>query len=172
MADSSHKSILELYDPDEVNAQIERNRKNGFEDLTLPERAFAHQYIIDYDHRRAAVDTGFGADAGIRLVRKPLIAAYIKALQDEDLVADTITRDFVRAQMLNLLPKLMGDEEIPVVLSNGANILARKFHAGEANALLRELAKAVDFYEVRESRLSGSFAEMFKEVMDDGSADS
>lgn len=134
---------------------IEQNTKeaidiakgNNFADLPLNKRAFALSYIMSYNHREAAKEAGFVPDRGISLLRDPMISAFIAHLQDEIHISNVVTADFVRHHMVSLIPKLSGEEEVPMVLPNGEEIIAKKFHSGELINLLKELAKSTKFYE-------------------------
>lgn len=126
---------------------IDRNIKSNFADLEPQKRAFALSYIVDYNHRRAAQDIGFNADRGISLVRDPLIAAFVKHLQDEFAISNIITSDFVKAQYLALIPKLAGEEEVNLITADGEQVFVRKFHPAALTAVLKELAKSTKFYE-------------------------
>ena len=147
MADTPDNQQITPYTKEEYHAIIERNEKSDWSDLEPRERAFAYSYLTDYNHRRAANDVGLGADAGIRYLRRPLVSAFIQFLQERSHIANTITDDFVRTQMLNLLPKLLGQEPVPLVDKDGGEFDALKFHPSESVNLLRELAKSTKFYE-------------------------
>ncbi len=134
-------------DKESINALIERNRREDWPDLTPEKRAFALVYVVSYNHRDAASSAGLSPDSGIRLIRDPLVSAYIREIQDKDLVSNLITEDFVRTHMVNLLPKLLGQEEVPLVDKDGSQISVKKFHPTDAVNLLKELAKSTKFYE-------------------------
>lgn len=135
---------------DELRALIDRNKNNGWQDLDPRERAFALEYLVHYSHRKAAEKAGYSASAGISLIRRPLVAAFIRDLQDHQSVTNIVTEDFVRNLWLTLLPKLMGEEEVPMVTSQGEAFTAKKFHASEVNSVIKELAKSTDFYKAEE----------------------
>lgn len=143
---------------EEARELIDRNRKQGWPDLDLGERAFALEYITDYNHRRAARETGWSPDHGLKLIRRPLVVAFIKDLQDKQSISNIVTEDFVRNMWLSILPKLMGDEEVPMVTAQGEQFRANKFHASEVNAALRELAKSTSFYKEEQGGTSAAEA--------------
>ena len=126
---------------------IERNKTSGWPDLEPKRKAFAMHYIIDYDARNAAKKAKFAEATGARLIREPLLSAYISELQNEELISNVVTEDFVRTQWLNLIPMLSGQVEVPIVLADGTQVDVKKFHASELNSVLKELAKSTKFYE-------------------------
>lgn len=126
--------------------QIQRNINNGFQDLTLNEHAFCLNYVVHYDERRAASESGYSKSHGARLLRKPLIAACIKWMQENRQIANHVTEEMIRTCLLNLVPKLSGDEEIPVVTKDGFTVMARKFHSSELLNLLKMLREMADDY--------------------------
>lgn len=126
---------------------IDRNIESNFADLEPQKRAFALSYVIDYDHRRAAMEAGIKPNRGFSLLRDPLVSAFIKFLQDELQISNIITADFIKAQYLALIPKLAGQEDIPIILPDGEQIEGKKFYPGELTNVLKELAKSTKFYE-------------------------
>ena len=137
-------SKVELSETQEL---VRRNQEQGWPDLSEQKRAFALNYILDYNHRNAAQQVGLGAHVGLRTLRDPLVAAFVKHLQDEQATTNFITEDFIRAQYLALIPKLAGEEEVPIVLGDGREIDACKFFPGELTNVIKELAKSTKFYE-------------------------
>jgi hypothetical protein len=126
---------------------VKRNQEMDWPDLSEQKRAFALNYVLHYNHRKAAEEVHLNPDLGLRIVREPLVAAYIKYLQDEQSITNFITEDFVRTQYLNLLPKLMGEEEVAIITGAGDAITECKFFPGEATNVIKELAKSTKFYE-------------------------
>lgn len=50
-------------------------------------------------------------------------------------------------QWLKLLPKVMGEEEVPIVdVKNGIAFTAKEFNANAAAKVLTELSKSTNFY--------------------------
>ena len=61
----------------EIVRQIERNRLNGWEDLDILEKAFGAEYIVDYSHRKAMERLDQDPDKGLKMLRNPLVYAFI-----------------------------------------------------------------------------------------------
>ncbi|REK56689.1 MAG: hypothetical protein DWQ49_09975 [Bacteroidetes bacterium] len=145
MADSDdNQQIIPIDDTQNV---IERNKLDGWVDLDSKRKAFAMRYIIDYDHRTAAEESGFSPNIAMSLLREPLTAAFISELQKEKGLSNIVTSDFIKTQFVNLIPYLSGQIEVPIVTGSGEQIEARKFYPGELVNVLKELAKSTKFYE-------------------------
>ena len=91
----------------------------------------------------AAKEAGLSNQRGRLLLSNPLVRALIADLQKEQYQTNIITEELIRTKLLELLPKLMGEEEVPIVLSNGAMVMEKKFFPGEARAALESLGKSI-----------------------------
>ncbi len=121
---------------------IERNRLSDWEDLSPEQRAFVFEYMQNgFNHREAAREAGFKPDNGFRMLRHPLVASYIQHLQEEQYERSLLTKSFVEAQYLEIIPKLKGEENIPLVTGMGEEVLVKKFHSAEIVSVLRDLSK-------------------------------
>ena len=139
-------NLLEL-PKKELKALVLRNRENGYEDLTPQLRMFAFSFVEDYNHRRAAEFVDLPASRGIGLIRDPLVSALINDIQSELEERSILSTDFVRTMWLQILPKLLGEEAIPLVDKDGIESTALKFHASESVRALTEIGKATKFYD-------------------------
>lgn len=137
----------ELQTKEDFDRQLTYNKENDWPDLDLQYRAFALDYVTHYDHMKAATNAGFSANSGLSILRKPLVSAFVAHLQSQTFVSNVITEDFIRAQWLNLIPKLAGQEEVPIVTGTGEQVYAEKFYPGELNNLLKEMAKTTKIYD-------------------------
>lgn len=132
---------LSELNPNDYVTFLDQNRANGFADLPAKHRLFALEYIKVYDHRSAAVVAGFDADKGIRLLREPLVAEFIADLRQKKEHVSLIDAAFIEVQYLNVLGKLLGEEDIAMVDSDGISRTGRRFHASETVSALRDMAK-------------------------------
>lgn len=83
-------------------------------------RLFCYEYLVDFDHRRAAVEAKFNPDKGIRLLRRPEITQFIKLLTDELANESLISRDMVQFELLHeFLPRAKGETEVVGVDRDG-----------------------------------------------------
>ncbi len=123
---------------------VERHVANGFIDMEERDKAFAVEYITNgFKHLDAAEAVGLTRSAGLRMLRDPLVGAFVGHLQEQNNTAKLITTQFVEQQYLEILPKLKGEEESEHVdLKEGTSFLAKKFHSAELVSVLRDLGKS------------------------------
>lgn len=123
-------------------------------EITPLERAFAMEYVSNgYNHIKAAESIGLNRSKGIRLVKNPIVQLLIKELQDKQHTLSLVTNEFVMTCYMRLLPKLMGEDDIPQVVMNRDSgdtdtVDIKKFHAAETVAVLRDMAKMVGDYNI------------------------
>ncbi len=108
----------------ELVQTTESSQLSEFEELakTLdsPHRLFCYEYLVDFDHRRAAEVAQFSPDSGMRLLRKPDVSKYIKLLTDELAHESLISRDMVQHELLHeFLPRAKGEKEVVGVDRDG-----------------------------------------------------
>ncbi len=83
-------------------------------------RLFCFEYLVDFDHRRAATVAKLSADSGIRLLRNPDISKFIKLLTDELAHESLISRDMVQYELLHeFLPRAKGEMDVVGVDRDG-----------------------------------------------------
>lgn len=109
------------------------------EPLTDLQRAFATRYLLDYNERSAATSVGLQPQQGMAVLRDPTVMQYIASLQATREKFCILGKDFAASQWLEILPKLKGEEEIPLVTKNGSEFSAKKFHASELVRALVEI---------------------------------
>lgn len=110
----------ELTDMGITSSLIEREKELGFPKLDPQERAFAIEYINNgYDHCSAADKVGRSRNAGRKLLANPLVAAFIKNLQDSIWQESIITHHFIEMKYMELLDMAMGETEIRVITKDG-----------------------------------------------------
>ena len=131
---------------------IERNRETNWADLPDQKKAFAYEYVVNgYKHGNAAETVGLARSGGLRVLRDPLVSAFIQHLQEKHFTTSIITKQFVEDQYLQILPFLKGEEEIPIVNGQGIEGMAKKFHASELTGVLRDLSKVTGYQKEDES---------------------
>ena len=102
----------ELVSTDESSPQLSE-LQSAEQELSAQERLFCYEYLVDFDHRRAAVSVSRSPAAGIKLLRNPKIAGFIKLLSDELADNSIISRDMVQYELLHgYLPRAKGEAEI------------------------------------------------------------
>ncbi len=84
---------------------------------------FCYEYLIDYDHCRAAAAVQRSRSAGKTLLRNPLVAKFIRLLGDELAAESLITRDMVQYELLHgFLPRAKGEMEIQALDRDGVQV--------------------------------------------------
>ena len=112
------------------------------EGLTHQERMFISRYLMDYDERQAAQAVGLPLHEGLSLLRSPRV---VKEIKDRVVTRETLSllgTDFAATQWLKILPKLFGDEAVPMVTKHGTEYMAKKFFASESVKALIEISHA------------------------------
>ena len=120
-------------------ADLELEIESNWPSLCPQEKGFALEYIENgFDHREAAKTVGRAKAAGIKLLRKPLVHAYISHLQKQYVQESLFTQQFYEAKLLELYEMAVGDVEVPMVDSDGEQFKAKKFHGSLALNILKE----------------------------------
>jgi len=142
-----NKSNQSVLDAESLDTLISNNAEAGWPDLDERDRAFAVEYITNgFSHNDAAEAVGLSRKSGLKKLREPLIGAFIRHLQASTANAKIITQQFVEQKYLEVLPKLMGEEDVPLFdHKEGISISAKKFHSAETVSVLRDLGKAAGY---------------------------
>jgi hypothetical protein len=135
---------------EEIAVIVERHADEGWKNLRPDFRAFAHAYLESYSHVKAAQVIG-KPGLGLRYMRDPVVAAYIVWLQDKYQADNLISENFVAQKLLEIIPKLAGEEDVEIVGRNGEVMTAKKFHAAELIAALKDLSRFARYTESVES---------------------
>ncbi len=130
---------------EEMNVLVERQRASGWADLPTKHKAFAHEYLLNYKHREAAVAVGYSANTGSSLLRDPMVASYIEHLQTMQLTNNIITRDFINRQYMHLYDMAIGDEPQHCILPDGDEYMAKKTELGTAHNILDKMSKSIEY---------------------------
>jgi hypothetical protein len=102
--------------------------------------------LTDYDPRRAASAVERSPNAGIKLLRNPKIAKFIKILSDELAAESLITRDMVQYELLNgYLPMAKGQVAINGVDRDGVQFEAKVTNMAAYGKALDLMAKHSGF---------------------------
>jgi len=136
--------MIQFGSKDSINELIERNRKNGWPDLEPHQRAFAYLFLVDFDHRAAAESVGMARTSGIRLLRHPMVAAFIEEEQQKQATNAFITKEYITTQYINMIPMLLGEVDMPFTNASGEQCYGKQFRPAELRGILQELSKTVD----------------------------
>lgn len=118
---------------------VEHNRLNGWPDVPAQAKVFAHEYSVAGNLYDACRAVGIGYPKGSRLLRDPLVTAFVADLQ-KDLSKDTLfRREFIELTMLETLEQVNGDVDVPTVTRDGEQAFGRMFNANAKIALIKEM---------------------------------
>jgi phage terminase small subunit len=143
-------------DGEELARQIDKAREDGWIDLEPDKRAFAYAYIDTYSHVDAARVIG-RAGQGLRYMRDPFVLALIRDLQQVVFEDHLIVDAYVKQKWMEVMPKLLGDEDIPMVDRDGNTVHGKKFHSTETVAALKELSRQARYNESTENAVQALF---------------
>ena len=139
-------TLPEYLPPEEVKSLIERMRSTGWADLNPRKRAFAISFASTGSHIQTANELNIDTQTALKYTRDAVTMAMVQDIQDSFLEINVISASYVRQKWLELLPKLMGEEDVSLVYRD-APFTGKKFHASETVALLKELSRSVEnFY--------------------------
>jgi hypothetical protein len=130
----------------EQSSFLAEQRENGFQALSQGQRAFALDFIQSGSIPQASQAAGVKPETGRRWVRDPLVSGFIHYLNQQKEHYSLIDASFVETQYLNLLGKLLGEEQVSMVDKDGMQIERKKFEGAAAVACLRDLAKISGHY--------------------------
>ena len=137
--DTSSGSAIIDFTPEDALVQ----RENDWPALHPQHRAFVEEYLLNgYKHREAAAVAGLKTARGIKLLRDPLVRAYISHTQDKILKSNIVTKDFIDAKLEDLYDMAVGDVKTDHIDAKmGVSFSAKKFHGTLALSILQERAK-------------------------------
>lgn len=132
-------------DPDEFHDLVERNIRNDWQDLDSRNRAIADAFVASfYDYRKTARSLGVAPDVVRKALSDPLAQAYVDELRREDSALALVSKEFVVGRLLEMIPKLAGEEPVPHVLASGEEVTVKRFFPGELRSTLELLGKTVN----------------------------
>lgn len=130
----------------ELSAFLAEQRENGFLALAQDKRLFALTFVETGSYVQASAAAGIQKETGKRWMTDPLVSCFINYLNQQKEHYSLIDASFVESQYLALFAKLIGEDEVDIVDKDGCAVQRRKFHASEAVAALRDMAKISGHY--------------------------
>lgn len=130
----------------DIDTQIAEYRESNWDKFDNQLKAFCMDYIQHYNHRLACKRVDLPESQGISLTRDPLVQALCADLIEQKRIRTNITEDMVTTMWLTLLPKLMGEEDVAQVDSQGNEFNGKRFFASESVRALSEISKSTKFY--------------------------
>lgn len=144
--------------PSDLQKAIESEKAADFPSISGKDRMFGIHYVGCYNVKEAASAAGVTKDYGANLLRNPIFCAFVQEVQRGREAVTLISKDFATFHWLKLLPKLMGEEEVPMVDKEGDEFMAKKFHSNEVVAALKEINKMAGVVEETKSKGKGGGA--------------
>lgn len=136
----------DLVEKTETQQLIEYNREAGWPDILVEDKGIAVTFVqCSYSVKETADELNITQHKVRMAIKKPLVASYISALQADDHTINMVNKQFVASSMMRLIPKLMGEEDVPIVLKDGEEVWRKKFHAADLRAVLEYLGSHTDF---------------------------
>jgi len=109
--------------------------------LSVEEKAFVTAYIeSSYSVRDAAVELGMSAYAAGKYLQAAKVKRAIAEVQAQLSDIDFLNEKYVRAQLLKLYPKFIGEEDVPFITNTGEQGEGRKFFPEAALKVLEYIA--------------------------------
>lgn len=113
----------------------------GWPDITDQQKVFVVKYLTEFNYYKAAQESGLDSGAALRLLRDPLINAYVKHLRQGLEARELLTREMAAQNWIELIPRLKGEIEVPVVTKSGEVVNVKKYFAAELLRAISELSK-------------------------------
>lgn len=109
--------------------------------LSVEEQAFAVAYVSEsYSLLQAASAIKVSPAKCQKMLQKVTIRSAITEIQNTLGDLDFLNERWVKEQLLRLYPKLIGEEDIPMIDNTGAEFHAKKFHAEAALKVLEYIS--------------------------------
>jgi hypothetical protein len=111
-----------------------------FQQLTSQEKLFGVKYCENFRVPKAGAAVGLSVVKARELLMRPVMRRYINWISDQLAQTSLINKQLVEAYMLDLVPKVTGEEEVPHIFQ-GEEVWGKKFDAPAAIRLGAELGK-------------------------------
>jgi hypothetical protein len=127
-----------LMDPRSVAGKVARAREEGYIHLTPFQRQFALEFVLSgATLKKIARVMELPRPTVQRMYNDPVVRAYISDLQKEVAAQRIINDQWVENQILQQMPKLLGEEPVDIVTSKGCHVKRKKYHAAELVSLFK-----------------------------------
>src|SRR5690554_4796786 len=153
----------------ELSVFLAEQRENGFQALPQDKRLFGLTFVETGSYVQASEAAGVQRETGKRWLRDPLVSCFINYLNQRKEHYSLIDASFVESQYLALFAKLVGEDEVEIIDKDGNQLSRRKFHASEAVAALRDMAKISGHYKEDNSisiKIEAALSEEQKKLLD------
>ncbi len=126
----------------DIGVNIEKARADGWVALSAEQAKVAIEFVTSgMSIKQLASHLGMPAAEIKRHLATPLVRAFVSDLQTEVAKHKIINRAWVENQILELWPKLTGEEEVDVVnMKEGVSFKANKFHSAEIASIIKHFS--------------------------------
>lgn len=126
----------------DIGVNIERARADGWRILTPEQSKVAIEFVTSgMSIKQLAAHLGMPQAEIKRCLAQPVVRAFVSDLQAEVAKHKIINRAWVENQILELWPKLTGEEEVDVVnMKEGISFKANKFHSAEIASIIKHFS--------------------------------
>lgn len=121
-------ALASVLSPSESAMEVSPETLIYWPTLAVAEQAFVAAYV---ENNYSLAETSRALEIGThtlqKLLNKPVIRRAISEVQNDIDSLDFMNEKWVKAQLLKLFPKVMGEEAVPVVNALGDEMEVRKF---------------------------------------------
>jgi len=138
LIDESPEAEWALADPKSIAGRVTRARNEGFVNLTPYQRQFALEFVLSgASLKKIARVMDLPRPMIQKMYNDPITRAYITDLQKEVAAQRVINDQWVENQILQNMPKLLGEEPVDIVTSKGSHVKQKKYHAAELVSIFK-----------------------------------
>jgi len=128
-------------DPKGIAARVTRAREEGYIFLSPFQRQFAMEFVLTGTTlRKIARKMDLPQPIVAKMYNDPIVRAYISDLQKEVAAHRLINDQWIENQIMQNLPKLLGEEPVDIVTSKGSHVKAKKYHGAELVSLFKHFS--------------------------------
>lgn len=107
--------------------------------MSSKQRLFAIALANCNSVANAADQVGIRPEDGFKWVVLPGVRSLVKAIQEEQEYSSLINQRMIEGLWLELIPKLMGYEDVPILDKDGVQLYGKKFHDSAMVSLLKDM---------------------------------
>lgn len=129
------------HDPKGIGAMVARAREEGYINLTPFQRQFAMEFVLTGTSlRKIARIMDLPQPFVQKMYNDPIVRAYISDLQKEVAAHRLINDQWIENQIMQNMPKLLGEVPVDIVTSKGQHVKKKKYHGAELVSLFKHFS--------------------------------
>lgn len=141
LLDDGPEGAWALENPKGVAARVTQAREEGYVCLSPFQRQFAMEFVLTGTSlRKIARKLDLPQPFIQRMYNDPIVRAYISDLQKEVAAHRLINDQWIENQIMQNLPKLLGEEPVDIVTSKGSHVKHKKYHGAELVSLFKHFS--------------------------------